>query len=99
MLMGVERLVDLTGPRESGMTRASIEEIAGAVQSADAGTLAGTDGHFAAVGRDGQRVRMARTIGIPLRYFVAKMFHAPFLVVGERVAQILEWGPGAKRER
>ena len=91
MLMGVERLVDLTGARESGLTGVSIEQVASAVQSGDVATLARSDGHFAAVGRDGQQIRMARTIGIPLRYFVAKMFHGPFLVVGERIDQIFEW--------
>src|SRR5262249_32266526 len=34
---------------------------------------------------------MARTIGSPLRYFVAKMFHGPFLVVGERIDQLFDW--------
>ena len=50
-----------------------------------------TDGHFAAVGRDGRTVRLARTIGMPLRYFVAKMYHGPFLVVADRMDSIFEW--------
>ena len=32
-------------------------------------------------GATARPVRLARTIGIPLRYFVAKMYHGPFLVV------------------
>ena len=50
-----------------------------------------TDGHFAAVGRDGKTVRLARTIGMPLRYFVAKMYHGPFLVVADRIDRIFAW--------
>src|SRR5690349_939315 len=91
MLMGVERLVDLTGARESGLTGRGVEQIHAAVQLGDADALSESDGHFATVARDGQTVRLARTIGIPLRYFVAKMFHGPFLVVGERIDQIFAW--------
>ena len=41
--------------------------------------------------RDGKTVRLARTIGIPLRYFVAKMYHGPFLVVADRMDRIFAW--------
>ena len=91
MLMGVERLVNLTETRIAGLSTHGPNEICEAVRTADLNLLASTDGHFAAAARDGQTVRMARTIGLPLRYFVAKMFHGPFLVVGERIDQIFEW--------
>lgn len=91
MLAGVERLVDLVGPRESGLAGASLAEVEQAVQRVDLSTLERTDGHFAAVLRDGQNVRLARTIGLPLRYFVAKMFHGPFLVVADRIDRIYEY--------
>ncbi len=86
MLAGVNRLVDLTGP-------ASADEAAlhTAVQSADIAALAASDGHFAAVAREGQTVRLARTIGVPLRYFVAKMFHGPFLIAADRIDTLFEW--------
>jgi asparagine synthase (glutamine-hydrolysing) len=48
-------------------------------------------GQFAGVARDGQTVRLARTIGVPLRYFVAKMYHGPFLVVADRIDRIFDW--------
>ncbi|MGC8666546.1 MAG: asparagine synthase-related protein [Chthonomonadales bacterium] len=91
MLQGVERLVDLSGPRLVCMDDVSASELVQAVRDADTDVLAKTDGHFAAVARDGQTVRLARTIGLPLRYFVAKMFHGPFLIVGERIDQLFEW--------
>jgi len=96
MLAGVERLVDLTGPRESGLSGAPLDEIAEAVRAGDTRPLSTSDGHFAAAGRDGQTVRLARTIGLPLRYFVAKMFHGPFLVVGDRIDRLYEWCCGQK---
>jgi asparagine synthase (glutamine-hydrolysing) len=62
-----------------------------AVRACDTSTLAVTDGHFAVTERDGKTVRMARTIGIPLRYFVAKMYHGPFMVVSDRMDAIFDW--------
>jgi asparagine synthase (glutamine-hydrolysing) len=61
------------------------------VGQCDVAALAATEGHFAAVARDGRTVRLARTIGLPLRYFVAKMYHGPFLVVSERIDRIFDW--------
>lgn len=91
MLEGVDRLVDLVGTRTSGLTGASVREIESWTGRCDTGALGATDGHFASVGRDGKTVRLARTIGIPLRYFVAKMYHGPFLVVSDRMDRIFEW--------
>lgn len=91
MLAGVERLVDLTGTHTAALTPSTAQEIQKAVQSADLQTLAASDGHFASVARDGQTVRLARTIGVPLRYFVAKMFHGPFLLVSDRIDSLFEW--------
>lgn len=91
MLAGVERLVDLVGGRESGLTGAALAEVESAVDGLDLGRLARTDGHFAAVSRDGQTVRLARTIGLPLRYFVAKRYHGPYLVVADRMERIYRY--------
>src|SRR5687767_11997059 len=91
MLEGVERLIDLTGPRTTALSGASEADLLAAVARCDAASLRATDGHFAMTARDGKTVRLARTIGIPLRYFVAKMYHGPFLVVAERMDQIFAW--------
>src|SRR5437763_4778240 len=91
MLTGIERLVDLTGPRSAALAGADRDGVVDAVQRGDAARLGRTDGHFAAVARDGQTVRLARTIGLPLRYFVAKMFHGPFLVVADRIDRLYDY--------
>lgn len=91
MLQGIDRLVDLVGVRTSALTGATASEVGLALESGTAATLAATDGHFAGTGRSGQTIRMARTIGIPLRYFVAKMFHGPFLVVSDRMDTLYDW--------
>ncbi len=90
MLAGVNRLVDLTDMQSETLS-AEEEGIRRAVQRGDLATLAAGNGHFAAVARDGQTVRLARTIGVPLRYFVAKMFHGPFLIASDRIDTLFEW--------
>jgi asparagine synthase (glutamine-hydrolysing) len=55
--------------------------------------LAPPTGHFAATARDGKTVRLARTIGLPLRYFVAKMYHGRSSSSAERMDQILRVVP------
>lgn len=91
MLEGVDRVVDLAGPRTSGLVGASALDVLDAVKCCDVDRLAATDGHFAATTRDGRTVRLSRTIGIPLRYFVAKMYHGPFLLVSTRMDDIFAW--------
>ena len=91
MLDGVERLVDLAGVRTIGSDDVRQRRIADAVQTADVAALAAIDGHFAATAREDKTVRLARTIGFPLRYFVAKMYHGPMLVAAERMDQIFDW--------
>jgi len=91
MLDGVERLVDLVGVRRSGSTDAADVDVVEAVRSGDAGWLAAIDGHFAATARDGRTVRLARTLGFPLRYFVAKMYHGPILIAADRMDRIFDW--------
>src|SRR4051794_18820699 len=91
MLAGVERLIDLSGVRTAAYSGPAKVDLLEAVRAGAVDTLAATDGHFSAVARDGQTVRLARTIGLPLRYFVAKMFHGPFLVVGDRIDTLYDW--------
>jgi asparagine synthase (glutamine-hydrolysing) len=91
MLEGVERLVDLVGVRTSGLSGAAPDDVAAAVERGDVARLARTDGHFAAIGREGKTVRLARTIGVPLRYFVAKMYHGPFLIISDRIDAMFDW--------
>lgn len=93
MLEGYERLVDLTGPH-AGCPAEWVNGLDGLRESVRSGNLAAlssTQGHFSAVARDGKTVRMARTIGYPLRYFVAKMFHGPMLIVADRIDTLFEW--------
>ena len=91
MLENIDRTIDLVGPRFSGLSGAGGQDVVSAIRRCDTSALAATDGHFAGIARDGRTVRLARTIGIPLRYFVAKMYHGPFLVVSDRIDRIFDW--------
>src|SRR3954454_14622644 len=91
MLEGVDRLVDLVGVRTTALSGASADEVASAVATGDVARLSRTDGHFAAIGREDRTVRLARSIGLPLRYFVAKMYHGPFLIVSDRMDRMFDW--------
>src|SRR5687767_12977034 len=96
MLEGVERLIDLTGFQASADLADAHETVLRAIGAGDTATLAATGGQFAGTVRDGQTVRLARTIGVPLRYFVAKMYHGPFLVVSDRMDRIFDWCQGQR---
>ncbi len=91
MLLGVERLLDLVGPQHSARTPELATDVTNAVRTGNITALDGIPGHFAAAARDGQTVRLARTMAFPLRYFVAKMFHGPFLIVSDRIDSLFEW--------
>jgi len=64
------------------------EEVTAAVISGDASRVRQIDGQFAIVEKVGQQVFMARSIGRPMRYFLAKQVSGPLLIVAERIDEI-----------
>lgn len=86
----IERVFDLVDSSRNLIFNMSVEEATRRVRSGDAQQVAEIDGQFAIVACDGKDVRMARTIGRPLRYFLAKQSDGPCLVVAERMDQIRE---------
>lgn len=87
----IQRLVDLTDPAANVYLGADHETALERLAAGDVGGLRGIDGQFALVHRDGRCVRMARTIGRPLRYFLAKQVAGPCLVVAERMDEIRDF--------
>lgn len=84
----IERLVDLSHPEANVILNMSLAEAIERVGSGDPDRVRAIDGQFALVHRQGQTVRMARSIGRPLRYFIAKRAEGPCLVVAERIDRI-----------
>lgn len=87
----IERLVDLSHPEANTIFNMSLDEAIERVGSGDPERVRAIDGQFALVHRQGQTVRMARSIGRPLRYFIAKRAEGPCLVVAERIDRIREF--------
>ncbi|HET6382142.1 MAG TPA: asparagine synthase-related protein [Armatimonadota bacterium] len=84
----IDRLVDLTRPEDNHIYNMSVEEARERVNSGDPARVREIDGSFGLVARDGKRIRMARSIDRPLRYFIAKRQDGPTLVVADRISVI-----------
>jgi asparagine synthase (glutamine-hydrolysing) len=84
----VERLVDLLDPHANVLLNMSQEEAAEAVASGDPARVRAIDGHFAIIQKRGNLIRMARSIGRPMRYFLAKQADGPCLIVAERIEDL-----------
>lgn len=87
----IERLVDLLDPAADILLNMTRDEALARVASGDPAQVRGIDGHFALVHRDGKQIRMARSLGRPLRYFIAKKAAGPVLVVADRIDAIRAW--------
>ncbi len=67
------------------------QEVTAAVISGDASRVRKIEGQFAIVEKVGQQVFMARSIGRPMRYFLAKQVSGPLLIVAERMDEIYNY--------
>ncbi len=86
----VERLINLLDPDKNLIFNMSVEEATRRVGSGVAQQVREIDGQFALLHREGRQIRMARSIGRPMRYFLAKHKDGPVLIVAERIQQIRE---------
>jgi len=82
--------VDLIDPNDNLLLNMTPDEAAESVASGDPERIRAIDGQFAIVQKRGNLVRMARSIGRPMRYFLAKLVDGPCLIVAERMEEILE---------
>jgi asparagine synthase (glutamine-hydrolysing) len=86
----VARVVDLTHPEKNVIYNMTNEEAREILKSGDANAVRKIDGQFSLVSVEGKTIRLARSIGRPLRYFIAKLAAGPCLVVAERIDTIYE---------
>lgn len=86
-----ERLVNLLNPDQNTFLEGTAEDAADAMASGDPARIRAIDGQFALVHKEGKTVRMARSIGRPMRYFLAKRAEGPCLIVAERIDEIQEF--------
>ena len=77
----IERVINLLDPAENTFLNTTFEEAEAAVQIGDADKVRAIDGQFAILAKNEHIVRMARSIGRPMRYFLAKQKAGPCLVL------------------
>jgi asparagine synthase (glutamine-hydrolysing) len=87
----VERVVDLTDPKKNVIYNMTHEQAVSILRSGDVEAVRKIDGQFALISIDGKTVRMARSIGRPIRYFIAKLAAGPCLVIAERIDAIYNY--------
>jgi asparagine synthase (glutamine-hydrolysing) len=87
----LERLVDLTDLEANQLIGISTEQAREVVRRAQPEEVLRLRGSFALVAKDGKKVRMARSLDRPLRYFLAKRHEGPALVVANRIDKIHQW--------
>ena len=86
----VERVVDLLDPSANRLVNCTLEEARARVLSGDPAAVNEIDGSFALLAREGKRVRMARSLDRPMRYFLAKRQEGPALIVADRMDAIYD---------
>ncbi len=87
----VSRVIDLTDPEKNVIYNMTNEEAVEILRTGDSDALRKIDGQFALVSVDGRTIRMARSIGRPVRYFIAKRTEGPNLIIAERIDAIYEY--------
>jgi len=87
----VGNVVDLTNPGKNVIYNMTHEEAVNIVRSGDVEAVRKIDGQFSLVSVDGKTIRMARSIGRPIRYFIAKKAAGPILVIAERIDVIFDY--------
>ncbi len=87
----IDKVVDLTNPEKNVIYNMSQQEAVNLVRSGDVEKVRKIDGQFSLVSVDGKTIRMARSIGRPVRYFIAKRSAGPELVIAERIDVIFDY--------
>ncbi|MEK7677200.1 MAG: asparagine synthase-related protein [Verrucomicrobiota bacterium] len=84
----LERVVDLLDPALNRIYNMTVEEARRRVLTGPPAAVREIDGSFALLARQGQTVRLARSLDRPMRYFLAKRAEGPALIVADRIDSI-----------
>jgi asparagine synthase (glutamine-hydrolysing) len=87
----LERVVDLTDPDINFIYNLSVEEARRRILNGTPEEVRQIEGSFALVAKEGKKVKLARSLDRPMRYFLAKRHEGPALVVANRIDKIHEW--------
>ena len=84
----VHRVVNLMRPDGNILLNQTFEQASACVASGDPAQVATIQGQFAIAATSGRIVRMARSIGRTMRYFLAKKVDGPCLFIAERMEEL-----------
>jgi asparagine synthase (glutamine-hydrolysing) len=84
----IARVLNLVEDADQQILNLSVDDARALLLSDNPEDVLRIEGSFALLARDGQRVRLARSLDRPLRYFLAKQKDGPLLVVADRIDQI-----------
>lgn len=87
----IANVVDLTDPDKNLIYNMSIDEARKVIMTDNPRQIRKIDGQFALAVIEGKTVRIARSIGRPIRYFIAKLTAGPCLVLAERIDTIYKY--------
>lgn len=87
----LSKVINLTNPEKNIIYNMTNEEAENLLMSGDAEAVRRIDGQFALVSVEGKTIRMARSIGRPIRYFIAKRAEGPNLIIAERIDVIYDY--------
>ncbi len=90
----LEQVVDLLDPSINRIFNMSTPEARARLLHGPPEGVFDIDGSFALVAREGKRVRLARSLDRPMRYFLAKRQAGPALIVADRIDAIHAWLKG-----
>lgn len=84
----IHRVINLIPDQDQRLLNLTADAARRRLLDDDPSAVACIRGSFALVARDGDRVRLARSLDRPLRYFLAKEPQGPMLVVADRIDAI-----------
>ncbi|MBT4529791.1 MAG: hypothetical protein HOC27_01170, partial [Phycisphaerae bacterium] len=87
----INEVIDLTEHSRNMIFNMTLEEATKRISSGDIDAIRDIEGHFAIMARRGHIIRMARTLQLPMRYFIVKKVAGPALLIAERIDQIQVW--------
>ncbi|MCP4777790.1 MAG: asparagine synthetase B family protein, partial [Planctomycetaceae bacterium] len=86
----IDRVVNLLDPAGNILLGTSEDEATASVRRGDIEAVRQIGGQFAICEQAGKTIRMARSIGRPMRYFLAKRAEGPALIIAERIDEIAQ---------
>jgi asparagine synthase (glutamine-hydrolysing) len=86
----IDRVVNLMDPAGDIVLNMDAAQARAAVRGGDVEAIRRIRGQFAICQQEGKTIRMARSIGRPMRYFLAKRAEGPALIIAERMSEIID---------